>query len=276
MLRSRHALGALLLLSAMLAAPLAAQPAAYRRTPGDTVRLREATTAEMTLRTPGGDLPATLRHDAVVAVAFTAGDTARAWYEALAVEASGAAGLQRPATDAVLRRPFTLAMDARGRVRTLAAPEIPAAVRGITDLSHQFDDFFLRLPAAPLRVGLAWSDTVVHRDSSAARYTHATRAAHYRVERDTVVGGRRALVVSMRQAVRLEAGGPVEGQPIRTDAVLAGGDSGIVVFAPAEGRLLGRARSGEMRGTLTVRGGAEPLAIPQTYRYRSTIAPVER
>lgn len=263
---------------ALLLLPLAlpAQPAAYRRAPGDTVRLREVTTAEMTLRTPGGDLPTTLRHDALVAVAFAAGDTARAWYEALAVEASGMTGLQRPETGAVLRQPFTLAMDARGGVHTLATPAFPAAVRGVTDLSHQFDDFFPRLPAEPLRVGLAWSDTVARRDSAGPRYTRSTRAARYRVERDTVVGGRRGLVVSMRQTVHLETGGPVEGQPVTAAAVLDGADDGVFVFAPADGRILGRTRSGEMRGTLTVRGGAAPLAIPQSYRYRSTLTPVER
>ena len=47
-----------------------------------------------------------------------------------------------------------------GRIETLRAPEQSDETRQLTDLSRQFDDFFLRLPAAPLTVGTEWVDTM--------------------------------------------------------------------------------------------------------------------
>lgn len=266
----------LLLLALSLPTAVTAQAAAYRRTPGDTLRFREVTTSEITLRTPRGDLPMRSGHDALIAVTFLPGDSARAWYDGLTLEASGPAGTQRPATRAALRQPFTLAFDARGNVRTLAAPTFPASFRGITDLTHQFDDFFLRLPAQPLRVGLAWTDSVARRDSARSRYTRTTGVAHYRVERDTTVGTRRGVVIAMRQTVRIENGGPVEGQPLTAESVLEGGDEGVFVYAPSEGRILGRTRTGEVRGTVTFRGGPQPVAMEQRYRYQNTLTPIGR
>ena len=266
---------ALLALVALPAA-LAAQPATYRRTPGDTLRYREVTTADVTLRTPGGDVPVTIRQESLIAVTFAPGDTARAWYEELTLESGGPMGSQKPETAPILRQPFTLAFDARGQVRRLAVPTIPPAIRAMTDLRLQFDDFFLRLPTQPLRHGLAWTDSIARADTDGDRSSRITGVASYRVERDTTVNGRRALVVSMRQRVRIEGRGPVEGQPLTAESTVEGGDEGFYVFSPELGRVLGRARAGDMSGKVTLHGGPQPIEMTQTYRYRNTVTPVER
>ena len=257
----------------------AATAPAYRRAPNDTVRLREVTVSEAVLRGPQGEIPITTRHDAVVAVVFLPGDSARAWYEQLMLESASPQGTQRPETGPALRQPFTLRFDARGRVQTLATPKFPESFSGITDLSFQFADFFLRLPSSPLRPGLAWSDTVQRRDSASetGRWSRVRAAMRYRVERDTTVDGVRGVVIALHQDVRLEAGGPVPGQQGMTaESLLEGPDDGIFVFSPGAGRILGRRRTGEMTGTLTFNTPQGPLSMKQTVRFTNTLSPVGR
>jgi hypothetical protein len=210
-------------------------------------------------------------HEATVAVVRLAGDTARAWYEALSIGATGPMGDQRPATDAVLRAPFTLQLDARGRTRTVSTPNFPADFAGVTDLTHQFDDFFVRLPARPLRVGLAWSDTATRTDSSAERSTRWRSVASYRVERDTVADGVPALVVRMRQQIQTRVEAPVPGQPTRARTTLAGTEDGFFVFAPSAGRLLARRREARLAGEIVMRNGAAAMSFQQAYSYASTL-----
>ena len=125
----------------------------------DTLRFREKTQLRMTLTMPQGEVPMAMEQGAVISVVRLPGDSARAWFDSLGISATGPQGEQRPVTDSALKRQFTLGLDARGRVKDVHAPQWPASLQGVTDLSHEFDDFFLRLPAQPLKVGLACSDT---------------------------------------------------------------------------------------------------------------------
>ena len=264
------------LFAAALAAPavLGAQLPAYRRSATDTVRLREITTTEAVLMTPGGATPLTSLQNALVAVTLLPNDSARAWFEELTLEASSSHVTEHPTTTAALRKPYSLRVDSRGRAQTLAAPAFPAALNRIADLAHEFDDFFPRLPAAPLRAGLAWADTVARQDSTpGGGYSRTNRVTRYRVERDTVVQGTKGLVVATTQDVRLVTAGPIEGQPVKAESVLEGTATGRFVFATAEGRLLGREHNGDLKGKVTLTGGPQPVVVPQTFKYKSTLEP---
>lgn len=247
-------------------------PAQSTYSPGrDTLRFRETTRADVRLTSAQGEIPMKSDHDATIALVRLPGDTARAWYEALNIGVSSPMGEQRPSTTEVLRAPFTLSMDARGRVRLISAPAFPASFQAFTDLTRQFDDFFLRLPAQPLRVGLAWSDTTSRSDSTADRIQLNRSIASYRVERDTVVAGVQALVISMKQALSMRARGPVPNQPMSAETVLTGSDDGIVVFAPKEGRMLGRRRTGQMSGDVTMTGAGGQMSLKQSFTYTNTL-----
>lgn len=268
----------LLGMAVMAAAPVLAQdgrPATYARAPGDTLRFREITHGSSTLEAPRGTLAISSEHDATVAITFLRGDTARAWYEALVLAVQSPQGDVRPATTEALRKPFVLELDRRGRVRTISTPRFPASFEGVSDLTRQFEDYFLTLPDGPLASGTAWVDTVLRRDSTAGRLSGSSRVSHYRVLRDTVVGRQRALVISARQELQLEAVEPGPQPGLTTRSVLTGADSGVYVFAPATGRLLGRARTGKLEGTLGFEGGAQPVRIPQRFEYENSLTAVE-
>lgn len=239
----------------------------YGRSDVDTLRFHELTRTEMTLSTPQGPMPVTSEHEATIGLMLLPGDKATAWYEALRLEMTTPSGSTALQTDAALRKAFRLTVDARGRVAVLEAPTFPASFESVTDLSHQFDDFFLRLPAEPLRMGLAWTDTLVRTDSSGGKSAQWHTVGTFQVERDTIVAGEAAFVISSRQQLRSETSGPVSGQAMRAQSTLEGSDEGHFVYAPKSDRLLARHRTGNLRGTLTMTAAAGSQSMAQSYRY---------
>jgi hypothetical protein len=149
---------------------------------------------------------------------------------------------------------------------------MPASIAGITDLSHQFDDFLITLPREPLRIGVTWQDTV--RIDHSGRPSDTQLAVHersYRVARDTIVDGTPAFLIEVFQRIRLEASSPMPQPGLVARTVLEGNETGFAVVAAADGRLLIRSRTGRLRGQLTVVGTPRPVALNQTHSYTSTL-----
>jgi hypothetical protein len=238
---------------------------------GDTLRFRDVSRVDMRFTTPQGEMPMTIEHAATIAVRRFPGDTAHAWYESLSVGVTGPAGVQKPATDSALNTPFRMRLDSRGRVGILSVPRFPASFTGVTDLAHQFDDFFLRLPAGTLRIGLTWSDTSVTTDSTAEKFMRRRSVASYRVERDTVVDGVRALVISAKQAIRINTAGRIPQPAARAEGSLSGSDEGFFVFAPRAGRLLGRRYEGRLSGDVVLTGDSGQMNMQQSLSYTNTL-----
>jgi len=264
---SRTLVATALLLSCAL--PLGAQ-SAYGSS-GDTLRYREVTQGKLTLTGPQGDIPISIEQRSQIAVVRMRGDSARAWYDSLALAASSPAGDQRPATDSALKQPFRLAFDPRGHVKLVQAPSFPKSFEGRTDLSHQFDDFFLRLPAKPLTVGLAWSDSASRTDSTAEKFTRWATNADYRVERDTVVDGTPAMIIAVKQRVKIAGEGPVPNQPMRATSAMDGTEEGFFVFAPKAGRVIARRRSGHLEGDIFMKGAMGEMTMKQAYSFTGTV-----
>ena len=258
----------------LLVAPTASAQATYS-TSRDTLRFRETTQLRMTMTTPQGEMPMSADHRATVALVRTPGDSARAWFDSLAVVATGPQGEQRPATDSALRQPIRFRLDARGRVSDVVAPKWPATLQGLTDPAHHFDDYFLRLPAQPLKVGLAWSDTTTQTDSTADRFMRWVRRTDYRVERDTTVGTTPALVVRAKQSMSVSISAPVPNQAMRSDGRLDGESDGIFVFAPKSGRLLGRRSEGKIEGPFKVTGSMGEMQMSQSIAITSAVDAVQ-
>ena len=237
----------------------------------DTLRFRETTQLRMTMTTPQGDIPMSVDHRATVALVRTPGDSARAWFDSLALVATGPQGEQRPATDSALKLPIHFVLDARGRVSNVQPPKWPASLQGMSDPSHHFDDYFLRLPAQPLRVGLAWSDTTTQTDSTADRFMRWVRRTDYRVERDTTVGTTPALIVRTKQSVSATIAAPVPNQAMRSDAQLSGSSEGFFVFSPKTGRLIGRRAEGKLEGPVKLSGAAGEMQMNQSIAVTSAM-----
>ena len=262
----------LLLALVLLPAALHAQAPQYRRAAGDTLRYREVTRATSEITSPQGVFTLGSGHDARIAVAFARGDTARGWYEALTLRSEFPGGERAPATAPLLGKPFVLTMNARGDVQTLSVPDFPQEVSEASDLTHQFNDFFVRLPASALRPGLEWTDTTQRSTPTAAgRTVRTTRVGRFRVRGDTTVAGVRGVVVEARMNNRVETAGPSPTPGIELRTSQEGTEEGVFVFSPERGRFLARRRTGSLEGHIEFIGGPQPMKLPQKMKYESTV-----
>jgi hypothetical protein len=264
------------ILAAFALAPLAlpAQRVAEYRFGADTLRYDERTTGRVTMFAPSGEVVVRTDHDARLALAASGAGRVRGWYERLALRKQGP-GLAEQVGDtrALLGRAYALAVSPRGEVRVETLPAIPAPVASMTDLTRQFDDFLVVLPAGqPLRAGTVWVDTLVR--TGGGRPDSTTTARHvrrHRVERDTVVGGQPAVVIALQQSVRIDGVAPMPGGAGRMRTHLEGEEDGRAVFVPGAGRLVARERRGTLTGQIAVTGTRQPLELPQRFEYTSTM-----
>jgi hypothetical protein len=245
----------------------------YRRTPGDTLRYRELGTSNVTLTAQDGAAPVMTRQAATIALTFHSQDSVEAWYDELMVEASDPNGFHRPDPAAVLPQSFILRFGEHGDIETMATPVFPAEFQEVTDLTQQFLDFFPHLPKqGALTVGRSWRDTTTYGDTTdLGQYFRVRRNMRFEVTGDTVLAGRTARVIALREELHIEIGGPVRGQPLDTEGVLDGWETGYFIFDQENGVLLGRRREGELTGPLVFTGDQEPFRVGRRIRYTNLI-----
>lgn len=258
------------LLSCFVPASLDAQ---YVSEASDTLRYAEATNGMVEMSTPNGSVVVRSLHDAHIAVTFPGPGRAQAWYEALTVESSGPMGSARPGTSGITGQPYEFQFAPTGHVTGMKTPPMPPEIAEMTDLTRQFD-FFITVPTTELSIGAAWSDTVVN--DQAGRESDKTFTRHVRsyvVERDTSIGGVRALLIRINQTVELTTSSEVPEQNMTLSATLKGTDTGWALFAPTSGRMLERERHGSLKGEMLMEpAGMAAMRIPQTYTYDSRIS----
>lgn len=246
----------------------------YRLPLGDTIRYREVTSGEVLLQTPQGPVPIRSEHDGTLALVGTATGSAQAWFEALRLRSVGPNGDQSPSTGDLLGRPYELSFTPSGLVVVRSTPAFPEPIAAITDLSHQFFDFFAAMPETAPVAGSVWQDTIRSTTATAAAPTTSQlneSIRRFEVRGDTTIYGTVAKVISVTARVRMEATTPLEGQPLTVTTSMAGEDTGLVIFDWSTGRLLFRSRRGELTGTFRIDGGPQPAAFPQSSTYDSTI-----
>lgn len=221
------------------------QPAAYARTPGETLRYREryewSSGFGMGVPEQG---PGSVR-ETHVAIQFTGGDTARAWIESLRIATPNQP--DQVAGADVLHRPFLLTIGPRGIDSVLQRPPIPSG----WEVDQFFTRYLPRLPGGPLTLGRTWRDAS-HVDLSDSVWTGGrTRTVSYRVAGDSVMRGERVVVVeftALIESQRRMRNSPTEapGMPYLRPMVISTfhEEQGRLYFAPRTGRLVLRTRRG--------------------------------
>jgi len=257
----------------LLTVPLLAQQASYRFPPNDTLKYREVTESRIELRTQQGTVTLTPRHDAIIALVTDRGDTVMAWYEALTLSSVGPQGEWRPSTNAALNLPFRLVVTRGGQVTTVSLPSFPPEIASRTDLTRQFEDFFISLPLSGLRPQATWADTLEStRATSPGDTYHSRHVRRYRALRDTVLaGGLGAVVIAFEQEITVRSSSPMPNAPVTIHTRLEGREEGTAVFAPASARLLWRVRRGRLEGEQVLRGEGREMTVPMSYEYSSSL-----
>lgn len=245
---------------------------AYRMLEGDTLAFREVTSSAVEIRAPQGSIVAGITHEAVISATATEPGVVTAWYTDLALSSSGPNGEVRPTTTTLLGEPYRLRISPTGDVRTERAPTVPAEVQEITDLSHQFDDFLIRVPEQQPEAGSSWADTLRSNASGIPETTQSHRAVRVFTARgDTVMHGVTAQVIEVSTTVELESTSPMQGQDgLTVTTVLEGSETGHALFDWAGGRLLARVRTGSLSGVFRI-NAPEPVELPQAMDYESRI-----
>ncbi len=273
---SRASTLTLCLVSALIGAAPGAKAAAqvagpYRFAVGDTARYHEVSHGEQELQTPQGSVSMSNEHDATIALTPSGPGTLVGWYEALVVSFTGPQGTQAPSTEPLLGKTFRLTASPEGRLQLDSAPAFPEGVAQITDLTHEFDDFLITVPAERPKVGATWQDTVhSNRSGDPEQVVDQEAVRSYRVRGDTVYAGRSAMVIEVETTHTMSMSGPVPGQSMTATNRVTGSDSGLVIFDWDRGAMLYRSKKGALTGTLEFKG-AQTLTMQQKMTYTSTI-----
>lgn len=247
------------------------QPATYARTPGETLRYREryARSSHYGMGIPPEAEQSGNRRDALVAIRFTGGDTARAWIESLRIAAPNQPD-QVAGTD-VLHLPFLLTIGPRGIDSVLQRPPIPSQ----WEVDQLFTRYLPRLPGGPLTHGRAWQESSSVDLSDSTWTGGRTRTVSYRVAGDSVTHGERVVVVEYTVLVegqRRMRNSPTEapGMPYLRPMVISDfqEEQGRLYFAPRTGRLVLRTRRGVQEQSSTSYTSVE--ASTQVTKYSAT------
>ncbi len=252
---------------------LAAQQASYRFPPRDTLKYHEITESRIELHPPRGAVTLTSRHDAKIALATDGGDTMTAWYEDLTLSSTTPQGERRPSTGAALHLPFRFVLTRAGQVTALTAPSFPPEIASQTDLTHQFEDFFISLPSSALRPRATWADTVESSTTGSPRDTYQARhIRRYRALRDTVLaGGVAAIVIAFEQEISVRSSSPMQNAAVTIYTRLEGHEEGTAVFAPTAARLVSRVRHGHLDGEQVLKREGREMTVPMLYEYSSSL-----
>jgi hypothetical protein len=237
-------------------------------------RYHQLTRFRTQLETPEGPLTIPTEHDAWITVERASPDSAQAWYDSIRVSADLPEGKVSPELGSLRGERFTLRIGPTGHVTTLARPDFPASLEGITDLQYQFTDFFPLLPGRPLRVGQEWADTLSTGATTSSGTSRSRKIVHYKVAADTTVDGRPVFTLEAASALENRSESAVPDRPGLRVRVLVLGTEHELAFVEADGTLIARRRSAQLGGTMTYVGGAAPVELRVVQGYDSEIRAV--
>jgi hypothetical protein len=253
-----------------VSATVHAQPTSYSTTPGTTLYYQEVTHNSSELSMPEGSIPMQTSQDAVIALDFAAGDSARASYRTLALSMVSPMGRQAPDTAPILDEPFVLHFPSNGKVTMLSAPAMTDEILEVSDLSYEFWDFFLPLPDQPLELGVVWTDTMRIDEPN----RKMMKMGRYEVVLDTMMDDGSLQIISATIENKVETVQEADASGEAGFLQIGGTENSIFYFSQSRGQLLGREREGVLEGKITYEGD-EPFEMRTHMRYESTITLID-
>lgn len=258
----------------LLPAASLAQPA-YRLGP-DTLRYQQQIEVRLGMR--AGDSVAVVINEVNAILATLLRPDGRGWYESLRLrQTMPGPVLNSPATTSLVRRPFRFSFTPQGRTTVFQRPAVTEDIVDVYDVRFQFDDFFITLPLEPLAVGVTWADTVL---TARLEYSELRlrleNTRRYRVERDTLIGDLRAVVIRVAGTGTFTLSAPGVMGAGSLDGQLDAEETGFVVMTADGSRLLSRHRKGVAQGSLTAREGDRELVVWTRAEYRAAVTLQQR
>lgn len=223
---------------------------AYRRTPGDSLRYQEITKVVNTADTPAGPMKTEVDGEGATTFRFRTSDSVTVTMHASKMTVKSPMGEMSPGTGSILGESFDVLMSPRGQLTIIRMPKLPEEVAMLMSTKSPMVDFFVQLPQRPLRVGVEWTDTTAHADTTSALRTSFKRIARYKVEKDTVVNGQNAwLITGAGEGSMESAGNMVQGgMDMQIHVVMETRDTDRAIFS-SNGFMLSREVRTEQTGT---------------------------
>jgi hypothetical protein len=264
-----------------LPAMLGAQASQHRLVQGDTLRWREVRTTKSSMEMgPDLNMRTEMSQRGTLGLVRTLGDTVVAWYDSLSAEFASPEQNIRMPVPLSNKTPVRMLIADNWRVQPLAgdlaalqASMVPSQFmsQGVP-MIPPVQSLLMRLPSAPLAIGVTWSDSTVASDmvQVAALGVTISGGTAYRVVRDTTVDDRQGFVISFDLTSRASADAGAPKSPLLGNFEMTMGEKGIIVFDPLAGRMIGRRISGVMRTAMKVPspdGGARDVITTANFDY---------
>ena len=167
---------------------------------------------------------------------------------------------------------WTVALSPRGRLAVIDTPSVSERGREILGDESFVRPFFVHLPGGRAEPGARWVDTVSVTEQGPETVTRARSIIASALAGDTVVDGRRLLVIRTESSTTLEVEGSSGGVEVLQR--MSGASRGTILWDAAEGVLVDREESGELEGTLELPGmGFTGLPVDATVRRTLSLRP---
>lgn len=181
--------------------------------------------------------------------------------------ATAAQGTER-ADQSDLGGPLLVRLTHAGRIAVVDTPAMSPALAGMVGPETLVRPFFVHLPARPVDAGASWVDTVRTREETGGTLSSGRSVITTTLVGDTLVAGRRLLLLRTRSVNEIEVTGVSGGMEI--EQKLTGTTRGHVLWDPLRALVVERREEGELSGTLAL-PGAGLGGLPVTGAVRRTV-----
>jgi hypothetical protein len=155
--------------------------------------------------------------------------------------------------------PFTVALTPTGDVTVVDTPSLGAVVLDIAGPEGLVRPLFVHLPARPVEPGTQWVDTVTTVEERSGMRSEVRSRIISTLSGDTVVAGRRLLVIRTAAESAVHVTGRSGG--VEVVQRLEGGTRGMVLWDASAHVLVERTATGTLSGTLELAAGMEPMPV---------------
>ena len=205
--------------------------------------------------------------DYVLELARTSSDTVVAFFDHIRIMVNRAGRIIPVPMEPLYRQEFVLT-DSAGRLGVRAMPFVSQMEPSVRETARLLDEMFFTVPTVRLDAGYVWVDTVdATHELSGARYRRGN-VTRYEVVGDTVLHGVQAKVIRYESALDNMAM-QMDNDSART--MLAGSESGTIVYSPARRLLLARHRRGRLTGEMVMPTQTGFEHLPHFYDFAVTV-----
>jgi hypothetical protein len=176
--------------------------------------------------------------------------------------------LTRPQTadESAVSGPLVFTLDPRGRATVEVVPRVAPAVAQFLSGAGTAHSFFPRLPGRAAGPADVWTDTVSYEVEESGAVTRNRSVTTYTVVGDSLVAGKRYLLVRTAGTTEQSSAGKLAGTDFHQQA--AGTTSGHFLWDRGAGLLHSLEYRSELTGSMSVPIAPEPLAVRVTSTIR--------